>query len=57
MAPVLHDPPLCRMAELADGTYTIDDLADMHEAMAEEAEYHRRWQVAMERERKRKERT
>lgn len=49
MAPVMRDPPLCRLAELRDydpargrGTYTINDLADFHEAMAEEAEYRRR---------------
>jgi hypothetical protein len=36
------------MAQLEDGTYTIDHLADWHEAMAEEAEYHRRREDALE---------
>lgn len=42
MRPVMRDPPLCRLCELKDGTYTIDDLADFHEAMDEEAEYQAR---------------
>jgi hypothetical protein len=42
MAPVMRDPPLCTLKELSDGTYTFNDLADMHEAMAEEAEIRRR---------------
>ena len=25
------DPPMCTLAQLYDGTYTIDDVADMHE--------------------------
>jgi hypothetical protein len=39
--PILHDPQLCTLRELQDGTYNINDLADMHEAMDEEAEYQR----------------
>lgn len=35
----MHSPPLCTLAQLKDGTYTINDLADFHEAMDEEAEY------------------
>ena len=31
--PVLAEPPLCNLRELQDGTYSIDDLADMHEAL------------------------
>lgn len=31
--PVICDPPLCSYSQLIDGTYTIDDLADMHEAL------------------------
>ena len=31
--PVLTDPPLCSLKELQDGTYSIDDLADFHEAL------------------------
>ena len=42
MAPVMRDPPLCRLKELQDGTYTLNDLADFHEAMEEQAEYIRR---------------
>jgi hypothetical protein len=30
---VLAEPPLCTRAELSDGTYSIDDLADFHEAL------------------------
>ena len=50
MRPVMRDPPLCTLAQLKDGTYTINDLADFHEAMDEEAEYRYRF----EQERKRK---
>jgi len=39
----MREPPLCTLKELRDGTYTINDLADMHEAMDEEAEYRRRF--------------
>jgi hypothetical protein len=38
----MHNPPLCTLRELRDGTYSLDDLADMHEAMDEEDEYLRR---------------
>jgi hypothetical protein len=38
----MRDPPLCSLRELRDGTYTICDLADFHEAMDTEAEYRRR---------------
>ena len=31
--PLISDPPLCRLKELQDGTYSIDDLADMHEIL------------------------
>ena len=48
MRPVMRDPPLCRLKELQDGTYTINDLADFHEAMDEEAEYMRRAEEAKE---------
>jgi hypothetical protein len=43
---VTRDPPLCSLRELQDGTYSIDDLADFHEVMAEEAEYERRYEAA-----------
>ena len=42
MRPVMREPPLCRYAELHDGTYTLNQLADLHEAMDEEAEYRAR---------------
>lgn len=38
----MRDPPLCTLSELKDGTYTLNDLADFHEAMDEEDEYRRR---------------
>ena len=38
----MRDPPLCTLRELKDGTYNLNDLADMHEAMDEEDEYQRR---------------
>lgn len=41
----MRDPPLCTLRELQDGTYTIDDLADFHEMMAEEEEYARRYEA------------
>ena len=44
MRPVMRDPPLCRLAELKNGTYTVNDLADFHEAMDEEDEYRRRFE-------------
>jgi hypothetical protein len=38
----------CRLAELKDGTYTIDDLADFHEMLDEIDEYRRRHRAAEE---------
>lgn len=46
MRPVMRDPPLCTLRQLQDGTYDINDLADFHEAMDEEAEYQRRFDEA-----------
>ena len=46
----MRDPPLCTLRQLQDGTYTINDLADFHEAMDEEAEYQRRFDEARKRE-------
>ncbi len=46
MRPIMRDPPLCTRKELRDGTYGINDLADFHEAMDEEAEYLRRMEAA-----------
>ncbi len=31
--PVIAEPPLCTLKELQDGTYSIEDLADFHEAL------------------------
>lgn len=44
----MRDPRLCTLRELRDGTYTINDLADFHEAMDEELEYQYRAQKANE---------
>jgi hypothetical protein len=33
-------------AQLKDGTYSINDLADMHEILDEEEEYRRRFEAA-----------
>lgn len=38
----MRDPSLCSYHQLKDGTYSLNDLADFHEAMDEEAEYQRR---------------
>lgn len=46
----MRDPPLCTLRELKDGTYTICDLADFHEAMDEADEYQRRFEEARKRE-------
>lgn len=45
----MHDPPLCTLRQLQDGTYTINDLADMHEALDEQDEYTRRYEAAAKR--------
>lgn len=42
----MRDPPLCKKHQLTDGTYSINDLADFHEAMDEEEEYQRRVDAA-----------
>lgn len=44
----MRDPPLCTLRELEDGTYSINKLADMHEAMDEEDEYRRRYRAVDE---------
>ena len=44
----MRNPPLCSLKELQDGTYTIDDLADMHEAMDVEDENARLYRAASE---------
>lgn len=31
--PVISEPSLCTLAELDNGTYSYDDLLDMHEAL------------------------
>lgn len=40
----MRDPPLCALSDLKDGKYSINDLADFHEAMDEEAEYRKRFE-------------
>ncbi len=44
--PTRGEHPFCTRRELRDGTYTVNDLYDFHEIMAEEAEYHRRMKDA-----------
>lgn len=41
----MRDPPLCSYKQLQDGTYSLNDLADMHEAMDEQEEYQRRYRA------------
>jgi hypothetical protein len=41
----MRDPPLCTLRQLQDGTYSLNDLADMHEAMDEQEEYERRFRA------------
>lgn len=48
----MRRPPLCTLKELQNGTYSLNDLADMHEAMDEEDEYRRRWDKKAEADRK-----
>ena len=31
--PLLQDPPMCTLAELKDGTYTLEDLETLHQIM------------------------
>ncbi|MGP9557214.1 DUF6889 family protein [Psychrobacter sp. AOP7-A1-24] len=40
------EPPLASYHQLCDGTYTINDLADMHETLDEMAEYRKRYEAA-----------
>lgn len=40
----MSEPPLCQYFQLLDGTYTLDDLADMHEVLDEKEEYRRRFE-------------
>lgn len=42
----MREPALCTLNELKNGTYGINDLADFHEAMDEEVEYKRRYELA-----------
>lgn len=46
----MRNPPLCQLRELQEGgCYTLDDLADMHEAMDIEDENDRRARAASKR--------
>lgn len=38
----MREPALCSLLQLRDGTYSLDELADFHEAMDEEDEYKKR---------------
>lgn len=42
----MRDPPLCTVKQLRDGTYNINDIADMHEAMDAEELYAERVKAA-----------
>ena len=47
---MLRKPPLCQLHQLTEtgpGTYSLAQLADMHEAMDMEEEAQRRWDAAM----------
>ena len=37
--PILCEPQLAKLREFQDGTYSINDLADMHEALDFKDEY------------------
>jgi hypothetical protein len=50
----MSDPPRAALREAQDGTYGVNDWADFHEAMAEEAEYRRRLDKKGEQDRKSK---
>lgn len=39
----VSEPPLATYNQLIDGTYSINDLADMHETLDEIDEYRRRY--------------
>ena len=39
----MSEPPLATYNQLIDGTYSINDLADMHETLDEIDEYRRRY--------------
>jgi len=41
----VSEPPLAKYHELQDGTYDINDLADMHEVLDEIAEYKHRYEA------------
>ncbi len=51
----MRNPPLCKLRELRDGTYSLLDLALMHEAMDVEEEYAARYRKIQEAEVKDKE--
>lgn len=39
----VSEPALAKYHELCDGTYSINDVADMHETLDEMDEYRRRY--------------
>lgn len=42
----MHELKLATLEKLQNGTYSIDDLADMHEVIDETEEYARRYEAA-----------
>jgi hypothetical protein len=44
----VSEPPLCQYHQLIDGTYSIDELADMHEVLDERDEYQRRYKAYLD---------
>lgn len=42
----ISEPPLATYNQLIDGTYTINDLADLHETLDELDEYRIRYEKA-----------
>ncbi len=47
--PCTSEPPLCTYSQLKDGTYDINDLADMHEYLDIQEENKKRIQTAIDR--------
>lgn len=46
--PCLNNPPLCSYADLKNGVYDINDLADMHELLDVKEENERRFRKVEE---------
>jgi len=50
--PIIAEPPLCKLHELEDGTYSIDDLADLHEALDLKEEIQRKQKLRKQKRKK-----